>query len=119
VDDVETTAKYYRDTVGFQYQRIWGEGPRRFCIVMRNGISIMLKQIPAKGKMSPNHRADPEDENWDAYVYIDDADALYKQFIEKGVKITRPICNQEYGCRDFEMEDCNGYRLCFGQDLEM
>lgn len=21
-------------------------------------------------------------------------------------------------CRDFEVEDCNGYRLCFGKDLD-
>ena len=25
---------------------------------------------------------------------------------------------QMYGCRDFDVEDCNGYRLCFGQDTE-
>jgi len=34
------------------------------------------------------------------------------------VKIARDICDQPYGCRDFEIEDCNGYRICFGQDLE-
>ena len=28
------------------------------------------------------------------------------------------ICDQPYGCRDFDIEDCNAYRLCFGQDIE-
>jgi hypothetical protein len=36
----------------------------------------------------------------------------------KGVEIVRGICDQPYGCRDFEVADCNGYRLCFGQAIE-
>ena len=36
---------------------------------------------------------------------------------DKAIQIARQICDQIYGCRDFEVEDCNGYRLCFGQDL--
>lgn len=117
VDDVQTTANFYRDKLGFQYDRIWGEPPC-FCMVMRRGVVIMLKQLPTKGNMHPNHVSDPDDENWDAYVWIDDADALYEEYQQKGVKITRGICNQIYGNRDFEIEDCNGYRLCFGHDLE-
>jgi len=52
------------------------------------------------------------------YIWIDDADALYAEFKKQGVRIVRDICDQPYGCRDFDIEDCNGYRLCFGQDLE-
>ena len=78
----------------------------------------MLKQLPTKGNMHPNHLSDSDDENWDAYLWIDDADALYEEYQQKGVKITRGICDQEYGNRDFEIEDCNGYRLCFGHNIE-
>ena len=35
----------------------------------------------------------------------------------KGVKIVRGLCDQIYACRDFEFEDLDGYRLCFGQPL--
>ena len=38
---------------------------------------------------------------WDAYIWIDNADALNTEFTSRGVKITR-----------------NGYRLCFGQAME-
>ena len=48
---------------------------------------------------------------------MDDAVLLYKEFLEKGVKIPRALCDQPYGNRDFDIEDCNGYRLCFGQDI--
>ena len=44
--------------------------------------------------------------------------ALYEEFLSRGVTIARDICDQPYGCRDFDVEDCNGYRLCFGQDIE-
>jgi uncharacterized glyoxalase superfamily protein PhnB len=42
----------------------------------------------------------------------------WREAIAKSVKITRDICDQPYGCRDFDVEDCNGYRLCFGQEIE-
>ena len=43
---------------------------------------------------------------------------IYAQIIDdaKGVTIARGLCDQPYGCRDFDVEDCNGYRLCFGHD---
>jgi predicted enzyme related to lactoylglutathione lyase len=57
-------------------------------------------------------------EAWDAYIWVENADALNRELKSKGVKIARDICDQPYGCRDFDVEDCNGYRLCFGQDIE-
>jgi len=114
VDDVVATANFYKDKLGFQSDRFWGEPPC-FTMVYRSGITIMLSQFEKTGLMRPNSAADPEGEDvWDAYIWVDDADALYEEFKSKGVKIAREICDQEYGCRDFDIEDCNGYRLCFG-----
>jgi predicted enzyme related to lactoylglutathione lyase len=113
VDDVVVTANYYRDKLGFRYERFWGEPPC-FAMVRRSGVVIMLSQFPEAGAMRPNHIVDPERGAWDAYIWVDDADALFAEFKSKGVTIARAICDQEYGCRDFEVEDCNGYRLCFG-----
>jgi predicted enzyme related to lactoylglutathione lyase len=117
VDDVVTTANYYRDKLGFQYERFWGEPPC-FCMVCRCSIVIMLKQLEKTGVMRPNRIVDPEGGAWDAYIWIENADALHAEFKSKGAKIVRGICDQPYGCRDFDVEDCNGYRLCFGQNLE-
>jgi len=116
VDDVIATANYYRDKLGFTYDRFWGEPPA-FCIVHRRGVSIMLSQFEEQGRMNPNRLADPEEGAWDAYIWVDNSDALYTEFKSKGVKIARDICDQIYGCRDFDVEDCNGYRLCFGNSL--
>ena len=116
VDDVVTTANFYRDKLGFQYERFWGDPPA-FCMVYRRGVVIMLSQHQPPGLMRPNATASP-DGAWDAYVWVDDADALYAEFKHAGVKIAREICDQPYGQRDFDIEDCNGYRLCFGHNIE-
>src|SRR5258708_39235875 len=86
VDDVLTTADYYRDKLGFDYKRLWGEPPC-FCMVMRSGVVIMLGQLEDAGVMRPNHVVDPEGGAWDAYIWIDNADALNAEFKSKGVKI--------------------------------
>jgi predicted enzyme related to lactoylglutathione lyase len=117
VDDVVSTANFYRDKMDFRYERFWGEPPC-FCMVHRGGIIIMLSQLATAGAMRPNRVADPNGDAWDAYVWVEHADALYSEFQSKGIKIVRDICDQPYGCRDFDIEDCNGYRLCFGHEIE-
>ena len=117
VRDVIDTANFYRDKLGFHYERFWGDPPC-FCMVKRSGIIIMLSQFEKPGSVRPNRLADPNGEAWDAYVWVDDADRLCSEFKAKGVKIARDLCDQSYGIRDFNIEDCNGYRLCFGHDTE-
>ncbi len=118
VDDVVATAEYYAEKLGFHYERLWGDPPA-FCMVKRCGIVIMLSQLRLQpGAARPNRLADPESEAWDAYIWTENADSLRAEFGAKGVKIARDICDQPYGMRDFDIEDCNGYRLCFGHDIE-
>ena len=117
VDDVVSTANFYRDQLGFQYDRLWGDPPS-FCMVCRNGIVIMLAQFDTTGHVRPNRLAQPETDAWDAYIWVEEVDALYAEFNARGVKIRREICDQPYGCRDFDVEDCNGYRLGFGKDTD-
>lgn len=113
VDDVVASANYYRDKLGFRYERLWNDPPS-FCMVKRGGIIIMLSQLEEPGHQRPNHLADPEGGAWDAYIWVEDADALNAEFKAKGVNVVRDISDKHYGCRDFDVEDLNGYRLCFG-----
>ncbi|HET6360852.1 MAG TPA: bleomycin resistance protein [Gemmatimonadota bacterium] len=116
VDDVVRTANDYRDRLGFRYDRFWGDPPS-FCMVKREGIVLMLHQLDRAGVVRPNRIVDPEGEAWDAYVWVEDADALIAEYRSRSATITREICDQPYGCRDFDVEDCNGYRLCFGHAI--
>jgi len=116
VDDIVQSAEFYRDKLGFNFNRYWGEPPS-FVIVHRDGVFIMLKSIGSPGHGRPNHRVN-SDSCWDAYIWVKDANALYEELRSRGVKITREIEDTDYGCRDFDVEDNSGYILCFGQDLE-
>ncbi|HEV8433738.1 MAG TPA: VOC family protein [Thermoanaerobaculia bacterium] len=116
VADVVATAHYYRDVLGFSFERFFGEPPA-FCMVKRGGIMIMLSQIEDASLVRPNNVTGREGGAWDAYIWVGDATALHDEFVSKGATIARALCDQEYGCRDFDVLHCNGYRLCFGQDL--
>ncbi|HYP30029.1 MAG TPA: VOC family protein [Blastocatellia bacterium] len=115
VNDLVKSAEFYRDKLGFRFDRYWGEPPS-FVIVHRDGVYIMLKSVGLSGGAHPNNRVHP-DSCWDAYIWVKDANALYDELRSRGVKITREICDAAYGCRDFDVEDNSGYVLCFGQDL--
>jgi predicted enzyme related to lactoylglutathione lyase len=115
VDDVVPAAEFYRDKLGFTFDRYWGEPPS-FVMVSRDGITIMLACIGKSGAARPNRMLDPE-ACWDAYLWVRDAQSLYDEFQSKGVTVMRPIEKTHYGCLDFDILDSSGYCLCFGQVL--
>src|SRR5258708_1403488 len=108
VPDVVLAAHFYRDTLGFSFDRFWGEPPS-FCMVQRGGVVIMLAQVEDKAAVRPNNLAEREGGAWDAYVWVADADALHAEFLAKGATIARELCDQPYWCRDFDVLDCTGY----------
>ena len=75
VNDVVATASFYLDKLGFPYETFWGEQPR-FSIVGRGGVAIMLRQLEKSGFMHPSRTPDPEDFVRDAYVRVENVDAL-------------------------------------------
>lgn len=113
VGDVVASANHYRDVLGFEYERFWGDPPAS-CMVRRAGIIIMLSQVEPSVPPQPNSRIDPEGQAWDAYIWVSDADALHAEFQQRGANIARAVCDQPYGCRDFDVRDLDGYLLCFG-----
>jgi predicted enzyme related to lactoylglutathione lyase len=113
VEDVVKTAEYYRDVLGFHFHRYWGEPPC-FVILLRDSIEISLSS-PRGCTPRPNRKAHV-DAPWDAYVWVTDIALLKKELESKGAKITRSPQETSYHTREIEIEDCNGYVICFGQD---
>jgi len=114
VDDVVKSAEFYRDVLGFTFNRYWGEPPC-FVIVVRDHAEISLGNPGAPGLMRPNRKAHP-DAAWDAYIWVEDVEALHRELTAKGAKTLRGPESTFYNTREIEVEDCNGYVLCFGQD---
>lgn len=119
VESVTNSVEFYSKQLGFEIDFI-GDGPQ-FAIVSRGNFSVLLRQLKVVGLKSPNRVPFIKagwhtngQEAWDAYVWVEDADNLFKEFKTNDVSIIKTIQNTEYGNRDFEIEDIDGYILCFG-----
>lgn len=114
VNDVVASAEFYRDKLGFSFERYWGEPPC-FVMVGRDDVWIFLSS-QGPGMAKPNHTVHPQI-TWDAYINVTDVDALCEEFKAKGVKILRGPETAFYEQREIEIEDPNGYCICFAQDV--
>jgi len=108
-------ANYYRDRVGFRYERFWGEPPC-FCILQRDGCHIMLSQAPDPKFVVPHYKVVKN--MWNIYFWVDDVEGLYQELRQRGATIDYELCAQPYGCREFGIRDLDGYDVAFGQDIE-
>ena len=115
VKDVVSSANQYRDTLGFSYERFWGD-PSSFVILKRNGMFLMLKQAESPDHVIPHWTV--SEKTADVYFWVSDVDALHEEFVRRGAFIDFGPCNQPHGCREFGIQDLNGYDIVFGQIIE-
>ena len=108
------SANYYRDQVGFEINGVWGEPPS-FCILERDGYCLMLSGVDSEDAVVPHYKV--VDNMWNAYFWVNDADAMYQELKTRGATIDYELCDQPYGCREFGIQDIDGYDIAFGQDL--
>jgi hypothetical protein len=113
VGDVVASAKYFRDSVGFGEESFYGDPPD-FCITHRDGHYLMLAHAdPAR--IVPFWKI--RDKMWNAYFWVDDADALYEEMRAKGAIMDYGPCTQPYNVREFGIQDLDGHDIGFGQVL--
>lgn len=115
VSDIQASAAYWRDCLGFDHSRMWGDPPS-FCMPKRNGMIVMLSQVPQGHQITPHWQVCPQ--LWNAYFWVDDVDALYAEFVERGAKIDYGLDNKVYGVREFGIQDLDRQDIAFGQDLD-
>lgn len=115
VKDVVAAADFFRDTMGFRYDRFWGDPPG-FVILMRDGMQVMLKQAEDPKHVVPHWTV--SDKLWNIYFWVSDVDALHAEFVGRGAVIDYGLCDQPYGCREFGTQDLDGHDIGFGQTME-
>jgi len=82
--DIPGTVAYYTDKLGFECLGTW-QDPPVYAIVARDQHAIHFR---CAGPPTPN----PDkyaDELIDAYIFVEDADALYAEYAAKGVEFNR------------------------------
>ena len=117
VEDMSETIGFYTEKLSFEVefkQTLKGDQSPLFCILNRDGASIMFKYVAREVKATPNS----EVHDWapiDAYIATHDPDSLYTEFKENGVEFHRDLEVNHDGLRGFDVKDNNGYVIRFAR----
>jgi uncharacterized glyoxalase superfamily protein PhnB len=104
VGDVPSTIAYYVEKLGFDIDFAVGKPPT-YVRVSRDDIRLRFVQTSDKTEIAPC-----------GYMYIHlglDLDNLCNEYRSRGVKMVMEPVSQPWGLREFQIEDCNGYRWRF------
>jgi catechol 2,3-dioxygenase-like lactoylglutathione lyase family enzyme len=110
--DIPATLAYYTGKLGFACLGTW-QDPPVYAIVGRDGQVIHFR-CAAPPTANPDKYTD---ELLDAYLFVEDADALYAEYTAQGVEFARRLGNMPWRCREFIVKDCDGRLLAFGANL--
>lgn len=100
--DYEALVKFYVDVMGFEP----GYKTGVYAVLNRDG--VMLHLYPERDGKVGGHNS--------AYFFTDGVDAFYESVKDK-VKVVHPISDQEYGLRDFLMQDPEGNNIGVAQRI--
>jgi catechol 2,3-dioxygenase-like lactoylglutathione lyase family enzyme len=115
VPDVRAAAEYYRDVLGFEIHGYFLDPPV-YAIVGRDHVRIHFAKTD-RGAASSSNRLRRQGLGLDAYVWVNDLDALHQELTSRGVKIVEPPVIRSYECYEMVVEDNNGFHLAFGMDV--
>ena len=92
--DLQRSVDYYTERLGFACV-VHGDPPN-FATATRDGETILLALAPeAASKLVPHWRI--VEKMWDAYIRVDDVDAIYAEVQERGAAIDYTIYNAPHG----------------------
>lgn len=113
VTSVDRTIAFYRDQLGFETRLQEPHPDPFFAIVGRDGAQVFIKSDRDVSPL-PNRKRHPS-MRWDAFVYVQDPDALAAEFADHGAGFSKPLQDTHDGLRGFEISDPDGYVLFFGR----
>ena len=114
VADVEKSATFYERVLGFEPEYLAGTPPQ-FAICSRDGLAIMLRKVATPELI---RHVEKQGGTWDAFFWIDDAQALHSELAARGADVVYgPLLQEAYRMQEFAVRDHDGHVLGFGQAL--
>jgi uncharacterized glyoxalase superfamily protein PhnB len=110
--DIPRTLAYYESKLGFKTLGTW-QDPPVYAIIARDHQAIHFR---CAAPPTPNPEKYSE-ELLDAYVHVEDADALFAAFTAQGVEFARGLANMPWDCREFVVKDCDGRLVVFSASI--
>jgi predicted enzyme related to lactoylglutathione lyase len=109
VPDLETSAAFYRDVLGFTIEEMGDPGWRRF---VSGACQIMAGECPDAMPV-----ADTGDHSYMLYLVVDEVDPLHARVVGSGAEIVKAPRDEPWGMREFGLRTVDGHRLMIGQSL--
>ncbi len=113
VADLQRSIAFYRDGLGFGCET-FGDPPN-FAVVKRDDAILLLAYAADSERLVPNWHI--VEKTWNAYVRVEEVDALYAEVQARGTEIDYGIYDAPHGFREFGVTDPDGYDIAFGQPL--
>lgn len=109
VEDLERSIAYYRDRLGFTLDFVYESF---YACVSRDGCKIHLKHGP---RLAADRAFRKAQEHLDAYIAVSGVRELFGEVQGRGAEVIKPLEERPWNCVDFEVEDPDGYILCFSE----
>jgi hypothetical protein len=104
VVSVVETARFFREELGFTTDTLWKDPS--YGVVSRGNTTIEF------GEGRSEHAGSGV-----CLIFVEDADAVYKEWEKKKIVFVGDLSDREYGNRDFRVNDNNGNVLIISQVL--
>ena len=112
VPDVVGTAEFYREKLGFELLGYFADPPV-YAMVRRDNAEIHFGKADSE-RIQINETV-RKGLGTDAYIFVSDVNALYEEFVERGVQIVEGPIKRIYNCTEITIKDRNGFQLVFGE----
>jgi predicted enzyme related to lactoylglutathione lyase len=109
VPDLQMSASFYRDVLGFKVHASADPG---WMFFESAGCSIMAGHCPDAIPASALG-----DHAYFAYLNVLGIDSYYKSVLEAGAKLTKQLRDEPWGQREFGVVTVDGHRIMFGESL--
>jgi uncharacterized glyoxalase superfamily protein PhnB len=110
--DIPRTLAWYRERLGFECLGTWMDPPV-YAIVARGRQAIHFRCAEPPTANPGKY----DDELLDAYLSVENADALHAEFAASAVEFTRALGDTPWNSREFVVKDCDGRLLAFGSNF--
>jgi catechol 2,3-dioxygenase-like lactoylglutathione lyase family enzyme len=107
VQDLDKSAAYFRDVLGFTIG--WTEG-QDWRLAERDGVRLMIGHCPADKLAS-----EIGSHSWFGYIEVADVDAFHRELTGRGADCTPPH-DQPYGMREIVVTTPDGHRIVFASE---
>lgn len=109
VADVERSAAFFRDKLGFGIDYLYGQPPF-YGLVSRDGVGLNLRHMDAP-VIDPTLRE--REVLLSAAIVMEGIEELFQEYQNRKVDFAQTLSQQPWGSRDFVVRDPDGNLICF------